>query len=57
MPNPFVYLVPLMRISDNFSDFLIHLKRKQAKCAKNRFSAPFVDQKNGFPVNFILNYY
>jgi len=57
MPNPFVYLVPLMRISDNFSEYFMHFKRKQAKCAKNRFSAPFVDQKNGFPVNFILNYY
>jgi len=46
-----------MRISDSFSDFFIHSKKKQAKSKKNRFSAPFVDQKNGFPVNFILNYY
>ena len=51
MPNPFVYLVILMRISDTFSDFFIHIKRKQAKCAKNRLSASFVDQKNGFSAN------
>jgi len=57
MPNPFVYLVPLMKISDSFSDFFIHIKRKHAKWAKNRLSASFVDQKNGFSVNFILNYY
>jgi hypothetical protein len=57
MPNPFVYLVPLMRISDNFSEYFMHFKRKQAKCAKKPPFCAFVDQKNGFPVNFILNYY
>ena len=57
MKNPYVYLLPLLRISDNFSDFFIHTKRKHAKCAKKPPFCAFVDQKNGFPVNFILNYY